>query len=250
MKTCSLKMTPSLPFANSSRVDAHDALREISQKVFDALNLETDFYVLVQFLKYSKGKKIVPRVLKIFSEAQKMMFLEKLVASFEYLDFMMENSDKSNVDLFINSVLAHLIPFVSGLDFNVISALLSALLSKTSAYWIFMNKAGIVFVSVFMSRLEMLKTDSNLTFQPLVDQIFASLQGNFASLFKNNDAEFYVWQFLALLALNSSLDQKRTLVLELREIILRTVKSDNEPLIANMNVFLNALGIDASQLGK
>ncbi|KDQ19171.1 hypothetical protein BOTBODRAFT_63273 [Botryobasidium botryosum FD-172 SS1] len=67
-----------------------------------------------------------------------------------------------------------------------------------------------------------------------------------------------VWQFLAALALNASMTQQQALVTELREKVLENVTSANkgwtadeterQAKIANVNLFLHALGLDSSQI--
>lgn len=66
------------------------------------------------------------------------------------------------------------------------------------------------------------------------------------------------WQFLANFAINTTSHQQQLLVTELREKILDNVVSvqkgwvTEEPLkqakMRNVNIFLNALGLDASQI--
>jgi DNA topoisomerase 2-associated protein PAT1 len=67
-----------------------------------------------------------------------------------------------------------------------------------------------------------------------------------------------VWQFLAALALNASTEQQHVLVAGLKEKVLENVTSANKGWVAdeeerrmklaNVNLFLNALGIDSSQI--
>ncbi|KAI9205767.1 topoisomerase II-associated protein PAT1 [Polychytrium aggregatum] len=64
--------------------------------------------------------------------------------------------------------------------------------------------------------------------------------------------EVYLWQFLAALAVGATtVDHQKVLVSEVREKVIETSKrNDNPKAIANVNLFLNALGlgIDAAQL--
>ncbi|VDB87996.1 unnamed protein product [Peniophora sp. CBMAI 1063] len=66
-----------------------------------------------------------------------------------------------------------------------------------------------------------------------------------------------VWQFLAALALHASNEQQQTLVTALREKVLENVAGANHPSygpeeraakLANVNLFLHALGLDSSQI--
>lgn len=67
-----------------------------------------------------------------------------------------------------------------------------------------------------------------------------------------------VWHFLATLALSSSMHQQSSLVSEVREKVLENVlgatkgqfadESERQVKIVNVNLFLNALGLDSSQI--
>lgn len=68
-----------------------------------------------------------------------------------------------------------------------------------------------------------------------------------------------VWQFLATLAVHANEEQQQTLVTSLREIVLENVatatkgwSADSEERrrlrLANVNLFLHALGLDSSQI--
>lgn len=67
-----------------------------------------------------------------------------------------------------------------------------------------------------------------------------------------------VWQFLAALALHASPEQQQLLVTALREKVLENVASVNKGWVAdeeerrtklaNVNLFLHALGLDSSQI--
>ena len=73
-----------------------------------------------------------------------------------------------------------------------------------------------------------------------------------------DQADQPVWQFLAALALNASMAQQQALVTELREKVLENVTSakqgwaadevESQAKIANVNLFLHALGLDSSQI--
>ena len=67
-----------------------------------------------------------------------------------------------------------------------------------------------------------------------------------------------VWQFLAALALNAGLEQQQVLVSALRERVLENVSTATKGWVAdedtrkmrlaNVNIFLHALGLDSSQI--
>jgi len=73
-----------------------------------------------------------------------------------------------------------------------------------------------------------------------------------------NNADQHVWQFLAAFALHGTLEQHQVLVTLLREKILDdllavsrgwfTTEQDRNTKLGNVNLFLNALGLDCSQI--
>jgi hypothetical protein len=65
----------------------------------------------------------------------------------------------------------------------------------------------------------------------------------------SEDASFYAWQLMALLALLvDDAGRKRTLVLALRERILLAVRGGDPARIAHVDILLHSLGLDSSQL--
>lgn len=103
-------------------------------------------------------------------------------------------------------------------------------------------------------------------------QLFSTIQSRFAALFPPSHIlpsilmsdsssimdvarrqpievdDQYVWQFLAAVAAGATVDQQRTLVMETRNKIMETVSTQGEKGKTKVNIFLHALGLDASQL--
>ena len=81
---------------------------------------------------------------------------------------------------------------------------------------------------------------------------------NFTSIPNADSIDQPVWQFLSTLALHANEEQQQALVTGLRDIVLENVASatkgyaDSEESrrlrLANVNIFLHALGLDASQI--
>lgn len=80
---------------------------------------------------------------------------------------------------------------------------------------------------------------------------------NFVTTPQHDVADQQVWQLLAAIALHASLEQQQYLVATLREKILENVVSANRDWtgnedsaikLANVNIFLHALGLDSSQV--
>jgi DNA topoisomerase 2-associated protein PAT1 len=73
-----------------------------------------------------------------------------------------------------------------------------------------------------------------------------------------DNADQHVWQFFAAFALHGSLEQHQVLVASLREKILEnllavsrgwfTTEEERDTKLGNVNLFLNALNLDSSQI--
>lgn len=98
---------------------------------------------------------------------------------------------------------------------------------------------------------------------------FTRLQGNFCSIFPSSFAtssglvdrhmsdDLHAWQFLAATAVSADTERQHALVTEVREKVLEKVvlanrkgvsPEERETALKSVNLFLNALGLDASQI--
>ncbi|CAJ0884687.1 17038_t:CDS:10, partial [Entrophospora sp. SA101] len=129
------------------------------------------------------------------------------------------------------------------------------------------TEVGLAFLTMFLSRAEILKQGGGknqslpipdehelLQWQDLYNRLFNLLQGHYVSLFPPfgyGIDDMYVWQFLAAMAVGASIEQQHVLVTER---VIETISKANNRFasdktvhkIANVNLFLNALGLDAS----
>ena len=220
---------------------------------FDELSLDEALLLrFLQLMASSKTKRILSRAIRaIDSNDLSERILIRLVDFFEYLDVCRLDAPETDINLFVNPLLASLVPYVSKCDWNQLLVPLHALMAKSAFLWIICSKAGLVLLCILLSRAEILKgehaSEAMHLFESLSDQLTDHLCEIFANL-HGVDSEFYGWQLMALLALNVDGDRKRAIVLELRERILIVANSGDQRAIANLNIFLNALGLDASQL--
>ena len=150
-------------------------------------------------------------------------------------------------------------------------ATLNSILDNSLLDWVCKTKAGLVFTCIILSRLELLKntdpeSDDATRFSTYyMDKIYQALSDHLSDflpfcLLKRlrpgmkavhppvTSHSYYIWQFMALLALNMDDERKRAIVLELRERILAIVAEGERSEVKHLNVFLNALGLDAEQL--
>ena len=215
-------------------------------------------HVFIHFLTIPKGRAIVSRSLKVLNQEGKEKFLKNLVEYFDFMEIVRPETSLHVIDSFIAQVLSPLVAFVGEADWSVVMDSLTTLFGKRSFVWIALTKSGMVLLCILLSRLEILKgmmtgnelgkeADSSAV---MTEKIHDALEGHLIEFFSVSDPsrDFYAWQFLALLAMNIESDRKRSMILELRDKILVIVEEADERAVKNLNVFLNALGLDASQL--
>lgn len=234
--------------------------------------LGTDEVRLSRFLALMalpKAERALSRALRAADDADVAeALLRRLVEFFEYLPACRHDASPADVHRLINTVLAALVPFVARMDEGAIAEKLELLSRKGSLPWVVSRKAGMVLCCILLSRLEILKNSAETAAAPpletttaVVLNFFDLIQDRLADCFaeipapaaaeeggEGSEAEFYGWQFMALLAMNVDADRKRSMVMELRERILAVVERNDPKAIGNLNIFLNVLGLDASQL--
>nr|CAG8638374.1 1435_t:CDS:10 [Entrophospora candida] len=228
----------------------NDECSKIIKSMWDELRVDEQ-PVGAGILSVRKGKKLIPRIIRYFASDQMISLLSVLVMNFESLDVckgaiwgsqiygaltMLED-----VELFMNTVVPPLLQYVAEAPIHIISRLFAFFLEKNQIIWVSRCKVGLAFLTMFLSRAEILK------------------QGHYVSLFPPfgyGIDDMYVWQFLAAMAVGASIEQQHVLVTEVRERVIETISKANNRFasdktvhkIANVNLFLNALGLDASQL--
>ncbi|KAF7294431.1 PAT1 domain-containing protein [Mycena kentingensis (nom. inval.)] len=227
----------------------------------------------VSLLQPSKGKRLLPRLTRHIDPSRMLTLMTLLVACFTQLDVVKQaplldtlddSPDLSEVDrqtqAFLTSVLQSILPVVTKLDLNIVTALLDLLIERTENIGLLtQTKPGLALVTLFLTRVEVIKqswhtgaepvdpivADTYLEqWQSVFDQFFHLLTPHLLQLFPSSriqvDARHPasvaltieiidqpVWQFLATLALLSRPEQHQILVTSLREKVLDNVRSAN-----------------------
>lgn len=235
----------------------------------------------ISVLSVAKGKKVIPRVIRHCLPEQIFNLITVLVSNFETLDVCkgaiwgpqgnVSPAMLEEVELFMNTVVPPLLQFVAESPLRIVIGLFGLFIERNNIVWVARSKVGLAFLTMFLSRAEILKQGGGamqglpppeelemIQWQDLYNRLFSLLQNHFLSLyppFMIGIDDMYVWQFLAAMAVGASTEQQHVLVTEVRERVLETViqasrlsadKASHK--IANVNLFLNALGLDASQL--
>ncbi|KAJ7623338.1 topoisomerase II-associated protein PAT1 [Roridomyces roridus] len=181
---------------------------------------------------------------------------------------------------FLGSVLQSILPVVAGLELHVVTALFGLLIDRSpDVADVARTRPGLALLTLFLSRVEVVKqawasgaeaaptAEAALEqWQAVFNHFFLLLTPHLLSLFPSsriNGASLAidmldqpVWQFLAALALQAVPEQHQVLVTSLREKVLENVLSANKGWVAdeeerrtklaNVDLFLHALGLDSS----
>ncbi|KAI9597365.1 topoisomerase II-associated protein PAT1 [Syncephalis fuscata] len=238
-------------------------------------------HTFISFLSLGKAKKVLPRVLRHCTPDQTLTILTVLFACMDQVDAVrlgvqathgvanLSANAVEQLDLFHNHSIPPLLVFLSDTPMRIVLALLSLLMERANIAWVSRSKVGLAFLTMFLSRAEIIcqnastmpnlvSPEETLQWKDIYNRLFALLQGSFASIFPTSDSDdAHVWQFLAAVAVGANIDQQHILVTEVRERVLENVATamsgqlpaDQATLrIANVNLFLHALGLDASQV--
>lgn len=246
--------------------------------VMAALNLgaagawgRVDTMRFVSLLALAKGRRAIFRALRVLDAAFSTLFLQHLVQHLEYLSVFLPNTPPAEIESFVNLVLSPLVPFVSEAPTAFVVAVTGAFLGKENFFWLLFSRPGLILLCILMSRIEIGKSaagpdidhDSALAvaWPQLSARLFAAISERLVDFFSIptlraaaspklafDGGDYYVWQFMALVALNVDADNKKFMIVELRDKIMSVVQHGAAKDIANLNIFLNVLGLDSSQL--
>ncbi|EPZ34281.1 Topoisomerase II-associated protein PAT1 domain-containing protein [Rozella allomycis CSF55] len=233
-------------------------LKYMKKILFEEVGDSFHIPVLIQVLNHTKGKRLLKKLISYLDNVSKCQLLDIFIRYFEYIDVVSPFAGHEEIEVFVQSLLMPMAEFVNEIEMSRLLSWLNILVDKTSFLKIAMSKAGLVLLCVFVSRGDFLKSsDEKNTYtleahefrESVVGRLYKILESRFLDLFPApTESAFYVWQFLSLLVTAISTDQRHALVLGVRERVLSTVQSNNPTFIQDLNIFLNPLGLDASQL--
>jgi DNA topoisomerase 2-associated protein PAT1 len=232
----------------------------------------------IQILSYAKGKKLIPRVFRHCSPEQTLSAVTLITASLDIVDVCRigRSTPESleQAELFLSNIMPVIVGCVADVPFRILLGLVSLMIGRCNILWLAHSKVGLSFLTMYLSRGEILSQPGHVVEVPderdvrqwmeLHDTIFNLLRGSFAQLFSSLeyshdvvDQDAHIWQFLAAVAVGASPEQQHQLVSEVRDQVLQNIQRstygnlspDKAALrIANVNLFLHALGLDASQV--
>jgi len=187
-------------------------------RVLDPLGISHP-HPFVSLISVPKGKRVLPRVMRLFNREQSLQVLTLLVATFESLDVVSDArlldlpsespfppTKKSRpaleleTELFMNCVVAPMMAVINEISLDLVTGLVSLLMARNDLMLIARSKAGIAFLTLFLSRAELLRSapsvennefndstassqESILRWQGVFNQLFNYLSADFPSLF-------------------------------------------------------------------
>ncbi|PFH46874.1 hypothetical protein AMATHDRAFT_153566 [Amanita thiersii Skay4041] len=208
-----------------------------------------------------------------------------LLDSVEDTKERMETERQTQV--FLGSVLQSILPIVAKAKLRLVTGLLSLLLDRSNIVQVAQTRPGLALLTLFLSRVEVIKQNIGTAtdvpelpspeeaqqWQLMFDHLFQLLAPHLLLLFPSTRitsprplghslptdmVDQPVWQFFAAVALHAASEQQHVLVTALRDKVLDNVLSVNKGWItdeeerqtklANVNLFLHALGLDSSQI--
>ena len=214
-------------------------------------------------LSCKKGQRAVGRVLKAIPVVNACDCLLNILHAIDQVVGTIAEDDDKEED-FINAVIGPMIAVMSQADSEFGVRALEVLSLKASLPWLLQRKTGLLVLGMVLGRLETCKQSENSlesTLEDSCNRLYRQhIESKLVEIFFSSSTDpkqqqqhqkatsVYTWQLLALIAVNVDGDLKRDMVMESRDVIMAVVEEGNQRSIKAMNVFLNALGLDASQL--
>ncbi|QDS73376.1 hypothetical protein FKW77_007285 [Venturia effusa] len=236
----------------------------------------------IAILSHPKGKKCIPRVMRHIDDNQRLTMITIITIHLDQLDVISRAlptpgatpdaplvppplAVREEVELFAQTVMPSIFAYIGDAPLNIITGLLGLLIQRTTVPLIALTKIGLLLLTVLMSRAEVLRetsasqTEEWTAWSDLYTDLFSLIEPSLPHIFPGSvvDADdVHVWQFLASMGVGASPDQQQRLVLGVKERVMETVgvsrtlpKEMGEVRLANVNLFMRAIGLDVELLG-
>lgn len=173
---------------------------------------------------------------------------------------------REEVELFMHSVIPPLFSHISESPLNIIIGLVGLILDRTNLHVVARTKVGMALLTILISRAELLKQSApeiDVTdwehWTELYNRLFDIIEPVLPLLFPgtaNDTDDEYVWQFLAAMGVGASPEQQQRLVIGVKDRVMETVTVSKVlpaemagARLANVNLFMRAIGLDVELLG-
>lgn len=174
----------------------------------------------------------MPRLFRHFDTEKRVTILTMIVVHLDSLDVVkngiygpdetqLPSAHREDIEVFSTNILPPLMGYMYEAPMSIVVGLLTLALDRINIRMISMTKIGLQFLTMFLSRAELLKQsgqvqeDYVLEWQAQFDRLFDTLDGCWNNCFPPNGKfvdDQYVWQFLASMAVGASMLQQQKLV--------------------------------------
>jgi len=218
----------------------------------------------------------MPRIFRHLNQEQRVTVITMIVVHLELLDVVkhgiyrpdetrLPSANREEIDMFANNVLPPALGYMYEAPISVVIGLLTLVLDRVDVRLISKTRIGLAFLTMFLSRAEIIKQSGQVDevdlrdWQAAYDRLFELLHGYWNDCFPPNGKfvdDQYVWQFLASMAVGANMQQQQTLVATVKDRVLENVQASKvlPPELSvqkreNVNLFMRAMGLDVDLLG-
>ncbi|PSN62138.1 hypothetical protein BS50DRAFT_603662 [Corynespora cassiicola Philippines] len=246
-------------------------------KIMEPINPNsTTPHPFISILSHAKGKKLIPRLFRHIDEQERITVVTMIVVHLDGLavvshgiaspDEPLSPAMREEVDLFSQVVMPPLIVHISESPLNIIIGLLGLILDRTNLHVVARTKIGMSLLMTLISRAELLKESAPEMdaadweqWSDLYNRLFDTVEPVLPHIFPgtvNDTEDMYVWQFLAAMGVGASPEQQQRLVIGVKDRVMETVTVSKAlpaemagARLANVNLFMRAIGLDVELLG-
>lgn len=193
-------------------------------RVLEPLDVSTP-HPFISLMNHVKGKRLLPRAMRLISAEQSLTILTMLIASFETLDAVQDYAAwersrvqspgrqsgtaltksqamdiERNIDACMNSAVTYMISLIASAPLRIVSGMLALLMDRNDVLLVAKTRPGVSIFTVLLSRAESLRQASetpadeieqwNNVFGVLLDRL--SLNGQLPQLFPSTRMKSYM----------------------------------------------------------
>lgn len=156
-------------------------------RVLEPLEI-SDPHPFVSLLSTVKGKRILPRALRHLSSEQTLTAMTMIVASFDRLDVVRESvlldepvnvkgstaviERRANVqrqtEAFVTSIVPNMLSLMATVPMRIVSGMLALFLERNNPVRVAQSKAGVAFLTIFLSRAASLRQSAPSSSSPII----------------------------------------------------------------------------------
>lgn len=259
-----------------SKIEALHKQLWLNTKIMEPINpAATTPHPFISILSHAKGKKAIPRLFRHIDEQERITVVTMIVVHLDHLSVVshgiatpeepLSAAAREEIDLFSLSVLPPISAHINESPLNIIIGLLGLMLDRTNLHIVSRTKIGLVLLTCLISRAEILRQSAPETdgdwqqWTELYNRLFDTIEPVLPWMFPgtiNDTDDKYIWQFLAAMGLCASPEQQQRLVLGVKDRVMETVSVSKAlpadmagPRLANVNLFMTAIGLDVALLG-